>query len=150
MDVMLLLKSIAGLTFLLGFLIFLFLYSSRTQKAAKKVGTKRSYTKATPPKEPTDFDSLAKIIRNKKSTADELQHALELLIKYHGTIPKKLGIRVHPEFYKYSEIMLRLCRHPNTNKELIINFDRELEKKNPEYVKEINDALTKGLNSRGV
>jgi len=94
--------------------------------------------------------TLIKSVRNRQSTTQELQETLALILKYHGTIPNKLGIRVNPEFDKYSEVLLRLCRHPNTNKDLIINFDKELEKRNPEYIKEINDALTKGLNSRGV
>jgi len=149
-DIVLLVKSIAGLSVILGILLFLFLYSPSKKKEDKKGSKKKHYTTPTPPQPKTDWDSLAKVIRSKKSTPQELGEALDLILKYHGTIPKKLGIRVNPEFDKYSEVILRLCRHPNTNKDLIINFDKELEKRNPEYVKEINDSLTKGLNSRGV
>jgi hypothetical protein len=148
MDILLLLKSIAGLTVILGILIMLFLYSPA--KKSKKETKKKHYTKPTPPEVKHDWKSLAKVIRNKNASAQELKETLDMILKYHGTIPKKLGIRVNPEFDKYAEVILRLCRHPNTNKELIIDFDRELEKRNPEYVKEINDALTKGLNSRGL
>ena len=150
MDILVLLKSIAGLSVILGILLFIFLYSPAGKKESKKKQKKKNYTSPTPQKVQTDWDSLIKVIRDKKSTAQELGKALELILKYHGTIPKKLGIRVNPEFDKYSEVLLRLCRHPNTSKELIIGFDKELERRNPEYVKEINDSLTKGLNSRGV
>ena len=150
MDILVLLKSIAGLSVILGILLFIFLYSPAGKKESKKKQKKKNYTCPTPQKVQTDWDSLIKVIRDKKSTAQELGKALELILKYHGTIPKKLGIRVNPEFDKYSEVLLRLCRHPNTSKELIIGFDKELERRNPEYVKEINDSLTKGLNSRGV
>jgi hypothetical protein len=47
------------------------------------------------------------------------------------------------------DILFAICRHPNTNKDIIINFDKELEHLNPEYKKEINEAIAKGLNSRG-
>jgi len=149
-DILVLLKSIAGLSVILGILLFIFLYSPAGKKESKKKQKKKNYTSPTPQKVQTDWDSLIKVIRDKKSTAQELGKALELILKYHRTIPKKLGIRVNPEFDKYSEVLLRLCRHPNTSKELIIGFDKELERRNPEYVKEINDSLTKGLNSRGV
>ena len=63
---------------------------------------------------------------------------------------KKLGLRAHPDFDIYMDILFTICRHPNANKDLIIKFDRELEELNSEYKKEINDAITKGLNSRRV
>jgi len=151
MDIVLLVKSIAGLTVILAILLFVFLYSPKAkkrQKTQKKV--QKSYTTPSPAKPKTDWKSLIKVLRNRESTTEELKEALDLMLKYHGKIPEKLGIRVNPEFDKYAEAILRLCRHPNTNKELIIDFDRELESKNPEYIKEINDALTKGLNSRGI
>ncbi|WP_297433074.1 hypothetical protein [Sulfurimonas sp.] len=148
MDILLLVKSIAGLSAILVVLLLFFIYTSKNK--SKKQKKKKSYTSPTPPKPKYDWNTLIKSVRNKQATTQELQETLALILKYHGTIPNKLGIRVNPEFDKYSEVLLRLCRHPNTNKDLIIDFDKELEKKNPEYIKEINDALTKGLNSRGV
>jgi len=148
MDIVLLVKSIAGLSAILVVLLLFFIYASKNK--SKKQKKKKSYTTPTPAKPKYDWNTLIKSVRNRQSTTQELQETLALILKYHGTIPNKLGIRVNPEFDKYSEVLLRLCRHPNTNKDLIINFDKELEKRNPEYIKEINDALTKGLNSRGV
>ncbi len=151
MDVVLLVKSIAGLTVILGILLFIFLYSPNAKKKQKeKKKAQKRYTTPTPPKPKTDWKSLIKVLRNRESSTEELKEALDLMLKYHGKIPDKLGIRVNPEFDKYAEAILRLCRHPNTNKDLIIDFDKELERRNPEYIKEINDALTKGLNSRGI
>jgi len=59
-------------------------------------------------------------------------------------------MRAHPDFDIYMEILFTICRHPNTNKDIVIKFDRELGRLNPEYKKEINEAITKGLNSRRV
>jgi hypothetical protein len=73
-----------------------------------------------------------------------------MILKYYGHIHEKLGIRSHPDFDIYMEILIIICRHPNTNKDIIIKFDKELTRLNPSYKAEINEALTKGLNSRGV
>ena len=95
-----------------------------------------------------DFESLKMIIKNKKSSAKELEAALSLILKHYGSIHPKLGIRVHPDFDKYMEVIIRLCHHPRVTSKMVVSFDKELRKKNPEYEKDINDAITKGLNSR--
>jgi len=147
MEITLLIKSIMGLIVILALLMFLFIYSNKTKKPkAKKVIKKIVSTK----KEPMDLISLSKIIKNKKSSSKELKDALDLILKNYGNIHKKLGARPHPDFDIYMEILMKICKHPNTNKNIIINFDKELERLNPEYKKEINEAITKGLNSRGV
>lgn len=146
MDIVLLIKSIAGLTVVLGILLFVFLYSPKGKKSVKK----KSRSEPAPQRPKFDWETILETIKNKKSSTQELAEAVDLVLKYHGTIPKKLGLRAHPEFDRYSELILRLCRHPNTNKDIIVRLDLELEKKNPEYKRELNDALTKGLNSRGV
>jgi hypothetical protein len=148
MEITLLIKLIAGLVAILGFLLFLFFYSkkSKTQKKSLKKKSKKGSSKR---EEQPKFKDLMAVIRDKNATTQELSDALDALLKYYGKIPAKLGIRTHPEFYAYAEILLRICRHKNINKELIVYFDKELEKRNPDYIREINDALMKGLNSRG-
>ncbi len=145
MEITLLIKSGMGLLVILSILIYIFFFSSKEKKVLKKVVVKEGRAKVK-----YDLEHLRAIVKNKKSTAKELKDALDLVLKYHGTIHKKLGVRVHPEFDIYMDILFTLCRHPNTNKNLIINFDRELERLNPTYKPEINNALTKGLNSRGM
>ncbi|WP_457746879.1 hypothetical protein [Sulfurimonas sp.] len=145
MDVVVLVKSIVGLMIVLGILIFVLFYTPSKRKKKKEKSIQKNVKK----RPEMDFTRLLAIIKNKKSSTQELEEALDLIIKYHGKIHPKLGIRAHPEFDIYADILFRICRHPNTTKELIINFDRSLEKLNPDYNKEINDALTKGLNSRG-
>ena len=149
MDIVVLIKSIIGLVVILGILIFFFLYRSGVKKKEAKKKQK-SYVQESKPKPRHDLNGLLEIIRDKNSTTKELSDALDSIIKYHGKIHPKLGIRAHPDFDIYSEILLRICRHSNTNKDIILKFDKELEKRNPEYVREINDSLTKGLYSRGL
>ena len=147
MEITLLVKSFLGLVALLALLIFFLLYNPKAkEKKKQKSSVKQTSHKAIN----TSLSHLADIIRNKKSTTQELKDALDLIIKHHGTIHPKLGMRPHPDFDIYGEIMLRICRHPNTTKNLILDFDRALESKNEEYKKDINDFLTKGLNSRGM
>jgi len=148
MDITLLVKSIAGLVGILGLLIFFFLYMQST-KSTKRVKKKIKQTKEVKKEESLHLDDLLAVIRRKSATTQELSDTLDQIIKHYGKIHPKLGIRTHPDFDIYSEILFRICRHPNTNKDIIIKFDKELEKLNPEYVQEINEAISKGLNSRG-
>lgn len=146
MEITLLVKSFLGLLVLLAILIFFLLYIPKKQKVAKKIKEEAEENKRG---DYNSLENLADIIRDKTSTKDDLKEALDLVLKYHGTIHPKLGLRPHPDFNIYGEILLRICRHPNTNKNIILGFDRALEAKNEEYKKDINDFLTKGLNSRG-
>ena len=143
MDIVLLVKSGVGLLVILAILVF-FMISLPKAKAKKKAKVVQAK-----PKVNIDFEYLRSIIRNKKTTSEELKETLDLILKYHGTIHPKLGLRSHPDFDMYMDIIMHICRHPNTNKDLILKFDKELVSKNPEYKVEINDSLTKGLNSRG-
>lgn len=147
MDILLLVKTIATLAGVLGVLIFFYLYITYKNPPKKKKNSQKPlHIREVKP----DFTTLLEVIRDKKSTTQELKEAVELIIKYYGKIPKKLGMRAHPKFELYSEIILRLCHHPNINKEIILRLDRELERQNPEYKLEINDSLEKGLNTRGI
>lgn len=141
-----------GLVVILGILVFLLVMSSRNKKAklAAALVAAALVEKVEPaPRPERDLPSLIAIIKNKKSTAKELGDALDLVLKFHGNIHPKLGSRTHPDFDSYMGILFTICRHPNTNKDVILNFDRALQKKNPDYKIEINEAIAKGLNSRG-
>ena len=149
MDITLVIKSIMGLVAILGLLVILLVLPSRKRKKESLADTKK--VNKTPQKEElkTDLSSLHAIVKNKKTSTKKLKEALDLILKHHGVVHKKLGMRPHPDFDIYMDILFTICRHPNTNKNLIIKFDKELERLNPEYKKEINDSITKGLNSRG-
>ncbi len=147
MEAELIIKSIMGLVVLLAVLMFfLFLEPSKDSEKKKKPSIEKyeSNTPVVP-----DFKSLIYVIKNKKSNTAELLEAVKSIIKYYGVINKKLGMRPHPDFDIYADLLFTICRHKYTNKDIIIYFDRELGRLNPEYKKEINEAVTKGLNSRG-
>jgi len=155
MDIELIIQSVMGLVALLALLLFL-LFLTSTSNSNKKVSKAKPVVekKTTPVKSldnmPNDLNSLKNIIKDKHSSTEELREALDLVIKYHGTIHTKLGIRAHPDFDPYMDILFTICRHPNADKDMIISFDRELGRLNPEYKQDINEAITKGLNSRRV
>jgi radical SAM superfamily enzyme YgiQ (UPF0313 family) len=150
MDVTLIIKSVTGLVVLLGLLVFLLFLPSRKKKKVLTKKVDKADKKISQAELKTDFPFLLSVIKNKKTSAEKLKEALDLVIKYHGTVHKKLGLRPHPDFDRYMDILFTICRHPNTNKNIIVGFDTALEKLNPEYKKEINDAIAKGLNSRGI
>jgi hypothetical protein len=147
MEITLLVKSILGLVAVLGFLIFVLVLPSGSKKKPQK-----PIQNKIPKKEfaRTDLEFLRGIIKDKNSDENLLKKTLELIIKHHGKIPKKIAARPHPDFEIYRDILFRVCRHPNTNKHLIVYFDKELTRLNQEYKSNINDTLTRGLNSRGL
>ena len=146
MEITLLIKSFLGLVLLLAVLIFFLLYIPKKQKIIKK---KKQEIQESKKSDTPSFVALLGVIKNRASTSEELKEALNLILKYYGTIHPKLGLRPHPDFDIYGEVLLRICRHPNTNKNIILDFDKALEAKNEDYKKDINDFITKGLNSRG-
>lgn len=154
METEFIIKAIIGLIIILAFLIFLLFLQPKSKKKAEQKSNLKSETSKESKEESssanTDLLHLVNIIKNKRSNADTLSEALELVIKHHGKVHKKLGLRPHPDFDIYIDILFTICRHPNANKNMIITFDRELEKLNPEYKQEINEAIAKGLNSRGL
>lgn len=137
MEITLFIESFVGLVSLLGVLIFFLLYSpSRNRKLELK---KKEVNKKEKEKTKADLTLLVNVIRDKKSTSQELKSALGLIIQDYAEIDK---------FDIYGEIIIRICTHPNTTKEIILNFNKEIENKNPRYAKEINTFIARGLNSR--
>jgi len=149
MDVVVLIKSIIGLVVILLVLVFLFVYLPRdTHKQSVKKSAKNKADTQQKKQVPT-FEALFRVIKNQNTPTSQLKEALDTIIQEYGTIPPKMGMRIHPDFYKYSEILLRICRHKQTNKDIIIGFYKALLTRNPSYAKEIDDSLTKGLHSLG-
>ena len=149
MDIALLIKGIVGLIVVLAVLIMIFLLPA-------KFGSKKEKSKKTPQEpiqtkqeEQLTFEQIRSIIKNRNSTTDDLAKAIDQLVLHYAKITPKLGIRSHPDFDKYVEIIVYLVRHPNTNKDLVLKLDKALSAANSEYRAELNDALTKALNSRG-
>lgn len=145
MDITLILQSLLGLITLLGFLLF-FLINTPSKK---KIVSKKTQTQSKRQEQPS-LEALRKIVRHSSTSTKELEDALNQVLKYYGTIHSKLGTRTHPDFDAYAEILFYTGRHKHINKNILLKFDKELERRNPEYKKEIHDALMRGLNSRGV
>lgn len=144
MDVTLLIQSLLGLIALLGVLMFLLLY---TPGKAKKISAKKSQESASGKGQPT-LKALKQIIKNTNASTQELEDALNLVLKHYGVIQPKTGAKIHSDFDDYLEILIHVGRHKHINKNILLGFDKELEKRNPSYKKEINDALMIGLSSR--
>ena len=157
METELIIKFIMGLVAILAvLLLFLFMETDKEKKISKKTtdievkSIKEEITQELYTIKLENLESLVRVIKDKKSDSLRLSETLDLIIKYHGRVHKKLGLRAHPDFNIYVNILFTICRHPNANKDLIIKFEKELLELNGEYKQEINDAITKGLNSRRV
>lgn len=136
MDITLLIELFAVLVTILGVLIFFLLYLANRKR---KLRLKKEGRRGKEERVKTDFESLVGIIRDENSTTQELKQALSMIIDFYGTIDK---------FDIYGEILIRICRHPNTTKNIILDFNKGLEDKNQKYIKLINDFIAKGLHSR--
>ncbi len=151
MDIELIIKSVVGLVVLLTLLIVLFIIPSRNKK--KRSRDQKKSVKPAEKKEKEEilsFDELRAIVRRRSTTTEELQKAIDQIVKHYSKIHPKLGIRNHPDFDKYVDLIVHLVRHKNTNKDLVLQLDRALTQNNPEYRAELNDTLSKALNSRGM
>ena len=154
MDIELIIQSVMGLVALLALLVFLLFLTSNSSAKKKELKDneieKEVVVKHVSTEMPNDLVSLRNVIKDKNSSTLELRKALELIIQFHGTVHTKLGVRAHPDFDPYMDVLFTICRHPNADKNMIITFDKELGKSNKEYKQDINEAITKGLNSRRV
>jgi hypothetical protein len=144
MEASLLIQSIGGLVVILAILLFILLRPSGPKKVKQN-----NIVSSSEPKKRTDLEYIREVMRDKNSTREDLSNAVDMVIKYHGKIPNKLGTRTNPKFDDYMAIFVALCRHKKATKDVVLKLDRELVSRNPAYKSEINDAITKGLNSRG-
>jgi len=96
------------------------------------------------------FEEIRVLFSHKDSSKPELKEAIEQLVRHHGKIHAKLGDLVHPDFKRYLELIISLCKNPQADKELIISLDQKLRVKNPKYGLEIDEAVNKGIAARGL
>ena len=146
MDMTLLIESFLGLVVILALLIFFMMATAKKKKIAKLKEVKEVVARKG---DVASIESLVAVIKEKTSTAKELEDATSLILKHYGTIHPKLGVRLHPDFNIYGEALIRISKHPNASKKIMLAFEKGLEQKNPEYKREINDFFFKGINSRG-
>jgi len=139
MDVVTLIGIGVGLLILLA-VLFIFFYLPKRREKNKPV-VKRVENEI-------NLQTLRKIIKNPESTTKELKDAVDIVIEKYGNISKKVQFQISPEFDVYYEMMYMLCANPNTNKNIILYFDKELSRRNPDYKQEIAEAMQKGLSSR--
>lgn len=150
METELIIKSVLGLIALLSLLVFLLFLEPNKDKKQANGTAEANKEKNKAHGEETNLRVLVDIVKNKKSDAKKLSYALDMIIKHHGVVHRKMGLSLHKDFDTYMGILFALCRHPNANKDLIINFDKELTRLNPDYKQDINNAISKGLASRGM
>ena len=144
MNSTLLLGLMIALLVVLIALVLIFTSEPKAKKAAKK---KVEQAVTNKPRIPS-FDELRAVFKSKSSSSDDLMEAYQLIVKHHGLIKDKLGIRVNPHFDRYMDLIFSMTRHKSANTKMIIGFEKELTAKNPKYEREIADAFNRGLSSR--
>lgn len=126
-----LILTIVGLLFVLILLVAIYVWSSKS-KAVSAVAPNTIET----------FESLSAIIKNRYSSAKELNHAVEMILSHFGTMTSHtVG--------KYKHLLEELCTHPRTDSKLILRFEKTLRMNNPTYAHDIEKSLALGLAHRG-
>ena len=142
MDITLLIVIMSVLLGLLLILVLVYV-SNGTSKPEQPASSKPSQPmerkkEATP----QTFESLEAIVLDRNCTKQALRDAAKAIASQYG--------QVHATtLQRYSRIIVALCRHPQTDKQIIIDFDKSLRKQNPNLKIELEMALQKGLDSRG-
>lgn len=134
MDISFLILSFVVLVILLAILIFFFLKSAK----AKKLKAQAAKTKKKKPKALT-LNDLRDRLKNKDLSLKGLNETVDLILKDYGVIK---------DFDIYLDIIFRLAHHSATDKDVVLRFDRELSKLNPEFATSISNNILNALNSR--
>ena len=145
MDIITLVILISAFALILGILIFFYVYKPSQKKSLHVKKEVEVEKKAQVP----SFKKLQDIIKKSTSSTSELRSAIELILKHYAQIKAKHGVAPDKDFKRYAEVIFAISRHPNTNKELVLMFDKELSKRNPSYTREIDEMLNRGLSARG-
>lgn len=123
--------TMIGLLFLLIALVALYVWIGKSKKVVE-----------TSPMSIETFESLSDIIKNRSSSARELKHAVETILRRFGSInAHTIG--------KYKNLLESLCTHPRTDSKLILQFEKTLRTNNPDYSHDIEKSLAVGLAKRG-
>lgn len=125
-----LILTIAGLLILLTVLVMLYVWIGKSKPIVSEA-----------PSVIETFESLGAIIKERSSSAKELHHAVEMILKHFG------HINAHA-IGKYTHLLEALCTHPQTDSKLILHFEKTLRTRNPDFTHEIEKALAVGLASR--
>jgi hypothetical protein len=141
MDVTTLILTLTGLLGVLLVLVLIYIFT-RGPKEPAKAAVKTETAPRRAPEGLRTLEALEAVIRDRSSSKEELSSAVEAIGSHYGKIHATTLAR-------YSRIIMSLCRHPNTDKTIIIGFDKVLRQQNPGMRQELDLALRKGLDSRG-
>lgn len=148
MHIIELLILIMAFSVVLGLLIFLYIYKPAQKRKAAMAVQVQTVKSAPQRGEIPTFDALLLKIKNRYSDEATLREAAELVLRHYGTIEPKHGVVPNKDFRRYAEAIYAISVHPNTTKELVVMFDRELSRRNPSYAREIEEMLNRGLSAR--
>ncbi|HEX5710159.1 MAG TPA: hypothetical protein VFX68_02350 [Sulfuricurvum sp.] len=127
-----LLLALVGLIFALILLVFLYVWMDRGEKNGTHGADNDPETFET-------FESLEAIIYHRASTNKALNSAADTILRRFGTID---------DYFRYEELIKRLCVHPNTDSRLVSRFEKRLRDGNPKFKEKIQKALKEGLMKR--
>lgn len=123
-----------GLILLLISLVFLYVWLGKSKKIVKK--------SVVAEKKIENFQTFINIIKDAKSSKQELTRAVDMIVKDYYIISKDSES-------KYLNLIFLICIHPETDSQLVLKLEKNIREKNPKHAKEIEKALARGLAARG-
>lgn len=145
MDVTTLILALTGLLGILLVLVLIYIFArapkEKPQTAAPKSAGKSEAAPRKAPEGVPTLDALEAVVFNRSSSKEALRSAVEAIGMHYGKI-------YATTLNRYMRIIMSLCRHPNTDKTILVNFDKTLRQQNPGMRQELEMALKKGLDSR--
>ncbi|RDU65260.1 hypothetical protein CQA53_06700 [Helicobacter didelphidarum] len=87
------------------------------------------------------LESIMMVLDSSQSSLQDLQDAMDKLFEEYD----KLDINKQ----KIKSILLALCQHKNTEKNIILDTQKKFQEKHPELAMEFERAVKRGLDARG-
>jgi ABC-type multidrug transport system fused ATPase/permease subunit len=130
-EVEVLIILVLAVLFILPFLVLMYVI----------IASKRAKMLAEQKAKEMSVEEVERIFKSPHSSRSKLNDALNYMIEHHVVIPGG-------EFNRYENLIKSLCKHRNTDKTLVLKFDRALNKANQGHKKSLAKVLKSALNAR--
>lgn len=88
------------------------------------------------------METVMMVLDSTQSSLEDLQQAMDKLFEDYD--------RISPSKQQIKNVLIALSLHKNAEKDIIMNTQEKFEERNPDLKHELERAVMKGLNARGV
>ncbi len=114
------------------FALFKFVLSNKPKEREYNIDIQDSFS----------IDTVRMVLDSTQSTLEDLQSAIDKLFEEYDAL--------NPNKQEIKSILIALSLHKNAQKDIIIDTQKRFQEKHPELEMELERAVKKGLDSRGI